>query len=156
MWIVYIYRSMFVIWICMMIIPLISSRFMLLEVQDAKNINGNFDFFVGFEMKGQCHKIYKRLLIERKRSTFSPLFALRFCFLCLLAFQKLDSQSHFQLHCWTTSVRADFSLNWDFSRICSVYYRPQNKMTGLGLKILLAFAALNIHYCIFTQQTRLL
>jgi hypothetical protein len=150
MWIVYIYRKMFVIWICMMIIPLISSRFMLLEVQDEKNNNGNFAFL--WILKWKDSAVSQDLLEtshwEENKYIF-PSFCIEVGFLCLLAFRKLDSQSHLQLHCWST-VRADFSLNCDFSGIFSFYYRPQNKMTGLGLIILLAFPALCCIYCIFT------
>jgi hypothetical protein len=62
-----------------MSIPLISSRFMLLEVQDAKNINGNFDFFVDFEMKGQCHKyIFSSFCIEVLYLMFTSISKIRF------------------------------------------------------------------------------
>ncbi len=145
---------MFVIWICMMIIPLISSRFMLLEVQDAKNINGNFDFLWILKWKDSVTRFTRDFSLRGKQIHFFSPFCIEVYFLCLLAFQKLDYQSHLQLHCWTMSVRADFSLNWHFSRICSVYYRPLNKMTGLGLRILLEFPALYCIYCIFTEPAQ--
>jgi hypothetical protein len=49
-------------------IPLISSRFFLVEVQDSKDNRGKFFlFFADFQITGQLHKIYQILPIKSCR-----------------------------------------------------------------------------------------